>query len=387
MIFTPKKAKKSANKLMPLGVLFVLGLGALSFFVQGKISLPQATDFTASSTKTAGHAFDGQVFFNDKPDEFFLLQTLSKAVDRAQKSVDIAVFSYDDVLLHLALNKAIDRGVKVRVLVSDSNKANVERLTGPQKNKYEIQFADDKSANELMHHKFTIIDGETLFFGSGNYTMWQEKFDPSFTLQTAEPQVVRVFATEFDLIWNGKTATSKLRSGKFKPFARRIQFTDGTLDIWLGPGFLQNSLQTRVIELINSAESSVEVLMWQLNDKAITKALLAKAAAGVRVTVIVDDKYAGTSQSTTDLLVGQPGVELLSDSALTGTMPDAPTKNFNPYIHQHTLIIDQKRIITGTNNWTFRGFFRNDEAAIETDISSIVNAFNTSFVFHRDRLR
>ena len=91
-----------------------------------------------------------------------------KLIENSNESIDIAVYSINNLNLIEPLINARDRGVKVRILTDriqafgKSSKAKLLRDVG-----FEIKI---HSKQRIMHHKFAIFDGKNAVEGSFNWT-------------------------------------------------------------------------------------------------------------------------------------------------------------------------------------------------------------------------
>lgn len=102
---------------------------------------------------------------------FFLLPNkeaiipLINQLDRAKKSLDIAMFTFTHPELIAAVCRAKQRGVDVTVHLSKNHSKNAEQAFTACK--IDIRYPLD---NVLCHHKWALIDREILIFGSANWT-------------------------------------------------------------------------------------------------------------------------------------------------------------------------------------------------------------------------
>jgi phosphatidylserine/phosphatidylglycerophosphate/cardiolipin synthase-like enzyme len=91
-----------------------------------------------------------------------------KLIENSKESIDIAVYSINNLNIVEALLDAKERGVKVRILTDriqafgKSSKAKLLRDVG-----FEIKI---HSKQRIMHHKFAIFDGKNAVEGSFNWT-------------------------------------------------------------------------------------------------------------------------------------------------------------------------------------------------------------------------
>jgi len=251
-----------------------------------------------------------------------------------------------------------------------------------------------------MHNKFAIIDpdlpSEKILFGSYNYTELQNKHDPSFILETEDEAFIKAFCDEWNLISEGIRGYKKLKENAYKPFSSKLQYDNGFVEVWFTPGFKENSVKQRMLELIDSAGESIDVMIWRMTDDDIAKAIYRRAKEGVKVRIITDDYYLWAKDSALKRLVYRMEsddvveIELVSDFYRTldfSDLIDDELGYFNPYMHQHTLIVDGSIVLSGSNNWSYNGFYKNDESIVISDVDFWVNGFKDVFEFSYSELR
>jgi phosphatidylserine/phosphatidylglycerophosphate/cardiolipin synthase-like enzyme len=136
---------------------------------------------------------------------------------RAQKSIDVLMhhFAFDDLVKELA--KAAERGVRVRVIVNATDRA---EHTGPAWDRLfaaggSIRFK--KTAPELfqlMHHKLAIIDGRVLVNGSGNWS--GSAFFKNFEnyVRYKDLRIVRPYRELYDRLWMWSLSGASLDANK-----------------------------------------------------------------------------------------------------------------------------------------------------------------------------
>ncbi|KAF9308748.1 hypothetical protein BG003_010682 [Podila horticola] len=140
--------------------------------------------------------FVSPVFFPSEDSFHKLMSTL----DNAKKSLDICVFTITDDQIAKAIIRALDRGVKVRV-ISDNDKSedlgsDVARLARD----YDVPTRVDNTAAH-MHHKFVVIDDALVVNGSYNWTKGARYDNREDLTLTNSPQAVRGFKDEFEKLW------------------------------------------------------------------------------------------------------------------------------------------------------------------------------------------
>ena len=118
---------------------------------------------------------------------------------RARRSADVCVFTITDDRLAEALLDAHHRAVAVRIITDDS-KAEDLGSDADRLERAGIPLRVDRSPFH-MHHKFLVVDGETLLTGSYNWTRGAARDNEENLIVTGEPRLVSAFAAAFDRLW------------------------------------------------------------------------------------------------------------------------------------------------------------------------------------------
>ena len=86
------------------------------------------------------------------------LARLAGLIDGAQKSIDVAMYSFSDYNMLDSLERAVNRGVSVRFIFDTAN-ADHNSPQGTMSASIEDLGIDVRYGNKIMHHKFAIVDG------------------------------------------------------------------------------------------------------------------------------------------------------------------------------------------------------------------------------------
>lgn len=124
---------------------------------------------------------------------------IAAEIDTAKTSIKVCVFTISDNILANALVTAHKRGVDVKI-ISDNDKSedkgsDIEDMEGAG-----LSIKMDPTPNH-MHHKFALIDDDTLITGSYNWTRSAYKFNHENVVITHERGLIRKFENEFDKLW------------------------------------------------------------------------------------------------------------------------------------------------------------------------------------------
>jgi phosphatidylserine/phosphatidylglycerophosphate/cardiolipin synthase-like enzyme len=123
----------------------------------------------------------------------------------ASSSIEGALYRFNHPILAQALESAVERGVRVRILV-DGNKYKESRSTQELLSGAIIPFRlsyGRRGKGSKMHHKFMVVDRQTVLTGSYNWTMEseEENHENLIIMRNADP--AEAYVREFDALWTG----------------------------------------------------------------------------------------------------------------------------------------------------------------------------------------
>jgi len=134
-------------------------------------------------------------------------EVLEEVIHSARKSVDGALYRFNSRRLAQALQEANDRGLRVR-LVLDYNKYEESQATRELLSKSSVPFRlsyGKDGPGSKMHHKFVLVDSQTVVTGSYNWTLGSEEKNYENVLILHDPQQLEVYRQEFDALWSKAT--------------------------------------------------------------------------------------------------------------------------------------------------------------------------------------
>lgn len=130
-------------------------------------------------------------------------RAIGRLLTGARKSADICVFTITDDRLGDAILDAHRRGVAVRVITDNSKAEDLGSDIG-RLEQAGIPTRVDRSPFH-MHHKFAILDGETLLTGSYNWTRGAARDNEENLIVTTDPRLLTPFAATFGRLWEKLT--------------------------------------------------------------------------------------------------------------------------------------------------------------------------------------
>ena len=193
------------------------------------------------------------------------LSPVVRAIQRAKRSVDIAIFRTDREEIEKALGGAVQRGVRVRVLVAHTNRGGESRLRKLEQRLLEAGATVSRTGDDFMryHGKFLVADDTLHLFGF-NFTTVDTINSRSFGVSTKDASAVREARALFD-------ADSS-----------RQPFVPKRTHLVVSP---ENARET-LASFIKGARRQLLIYDINIQDPVFMKLLTQQAAAGVDVRVI-----------------------------------------------------------------------------------------------------
>jgi phosphatidylserine/phosphatidylglycerophosphate/cardiolipin synthase-like enzyme len=250
----------------------------------------------------------------------YLVSHLARTIDlldSAQWTLDIAMYSFRDGGVFDALNRAIDRGVSVR-LVSNSAAQDRKSPEGTRSAELEDHGAEVRWINKTMHHKYVLVDGPreepgradtaTVATGSGNWSYSAgTRFDENTVFIRGDRRLALQLQAEFNHLWENsrpvvwnediQTVWHKEISQDWIDAARGADtvFTSSNFETYesarYGATFTRREdsavAQDALVEFISSAQVSVDIASGHLRSQAISQAILDLASQAPWVTIRV----------------------------------------------------------------------------------------------------
>ena len=211
-------------------------------------------------------------------------QILAAFLSEARKSIDIAIYDFSlsgtiEAPIHEAVTAARSRGVTVRIVynIDRSDRVPVPppaRTDPEQLAALGVPVKGILGVPHLMHHKYAVADGVSVFTGSANWTddSWSREENVLITLRSDE--VAASFTKDFDELW----ATGAVDgTGDFD--APEASVDGARVRVWFSPGKGSN-IAHRIAHAIGRAKRRVRVASPVITSGPILGTLAEVAAAG-----------------------------------------------------------------------------------------------------------
>lgn len=143
------------------------------------------------------------------------LKSLISSINAAKSNINIAIYSFTHKGIAKALKDAASRGVKIQIIYDYSSNSDGKRSTIGYLSKYNgiktclLQGREapkfgrgSGSYHGIMHQKLAIIDGQTIFLGSANWS--KNAFENSYELlfKDNDPSIIQKAQSYYKKMWS-----------------------------------------------------------------------------------------------------------------------------------------------------------------------------------------
>ena len=244
---------------------------------------------------------------------------------------------------------------------------------------------DGSKGSGLMHHKFVVIDGERVITGSANFTnsgihgdagATQTRGNVNHLISIQNPSLARVFQEEFAQMWgDGPGGANDSRFGRNKTAKPLQTIKAGTANISVLFPPHAKSHQGHGLDVIEDqlgrAKKTIDLALFVFSAQQLTNILAKQISAGVQLRLLADPGFASRSFSEVLDLLGLALPDRFCKLE-TGNQPLAkPLKGIGTpglargdKLHHKFAVIDNRKVITGSFNWSPSAAHTNDETLL-----------------------
>lgn len=244
---------------------------------------------------------------------------------------------------------------------------------------------DGSRGSGLMHHKFVVIDKNLVITGSANFTSSgihgdggapRTRGNVNHLLSIQSPELAALFAEEFRILWgDGPGGLQNSRFGRGKPGrpARSVTVQGIRMDVLFAPHSKRSDdhgLQL-IAQHLSAAQHSIDLALFVFSAQSLTDVLAERVQAGVAIRLLADPSFASRSFSEVLDLLGvalpdrfckleQGNRPLATPLEGVGT----PRLARGDKLHHKFAVIDNRKVITGSFNWSPSAAHQNDETLL-----------------------
>ncbi len=300
--------------------------------------------------------------------------TIAAYIDRAEYTLDCAIYNINDQTIVNAINDAYDRGVQIRYISQGTN-ANIG-LAQFNSGIPVWERTDDNGSG--MHNKFMIIDADytdqaVLLTGSTNWTPNNLQEDFNNMIIFHDQSIARGYRLEFEEMWGGddvmpNTFESKFSSDKTVNTPRKYVVSGSPVEVYFSP--TDNTTQA-IKEAILTANANLDFALLSFTRDDLAEAVIDRNNDFFTYVRGIIEQTSGSGNEY-DVLTAE-GVEVYSHESITYQ------------IHHKYAIVDHldnssdPLVITGSHNWSTSAENVNDENTVIVHDERIANLFYQEF--------
>lgn len=283
-------------------------------------------------------------------------------MDKAAKTLDVADYDFDLASVAAAMARAKQRGVTVRLVtdtdtVEDTKNAPVQAALA-QLRKVSIPIVDDQR-EAIMHHKFTVVDGEWLQTGSWNYTDGDTYRLNNNAIIIRSTELATNYTVEFERMFVKRQFGPQKASGAAKPL---LDIDGVKVENYFAP---KDKVSTHIVDTVKQAKESVYFLAFSFTHDGIGDAIIAQAKAGRKVGGVFETTGSNTRFSEYGRMK-DAGLDVWQDGS--------------PYaMHHKVIVVDEKVVIFGSFNFSDNADESNDENLLIVHDPALAKEFKAEY--------
>ncbi len=290
-----------------------------------------------------------------------LTERLMVYIDSAKISIHVAAFEIDLTDVSNALIRAHKRGVDVRFVTDNEFGTDADDKPGHGQlaamKKAGIKIIDDGRGG-LMHNKFWVFDGETVWTGSTNATINGMFEQNNNTIVIKSRELAAIYEKQFEEMWGGE-------------FGARAPSLVGEQQITVNgtPIFVVFSPEDKpvqhILPYLQNARRNIRFMAFSYTQPDMGNAMLERIKNGVTVEGVFET-VGSDSEHGEMMLLHCGGGKIRRDG--------------NPgFLHHKVIIIDNRIVITGSFNFSDSANTKNNENVIIIDNADIAKRYLDEF--------
>lgn len=357
------------------------------------------------------------------------LKEISEYIMGAEESIDLALYNIDisdknpvikAIKSEIVQSKITSEKLEIRIIFEgySSKESNENKMLELEKMGIDARFM---GMSRKMHHKFAVIDVNTsnpvLITGSANWSLSSRmNYNENILYIENKPKLIQKFADQYNLLWSKakafgyeKNYDHEIKNTKDIENGFKVFFNTENLKV-TETGFRKDSskegfiLTRQVVDLIDQAESKIEIATTRIKLRPIYEAIKRAAKRDVKVDIVVtmgqyeyeykrkrsklkncNDIYeekCSTSQNFS-IFLNKLDYEGKENVSIRLKYFDIRTASYlQKQMHSKYIVVDDKKLLTGSFNWSVSAEYNHFENIIVVDGAihpEIVESFNTDF--------
>lgn len=268
-------------------------------------------------------------------------------INSATKSVDMTMYELTDTSAQNALVAAAQRGVTARVILDGAHQS-VNGAAYNFLNAHGVKTVWSSNRYVYTHQKSIEVDGTSAYVSTGNLDSTYYASDRDYAVIENDPVDVAAIEQVFNADFTNTAITPN----------------NGNHLVWS-----PTNAQAALLDMINSATTSLELEQLEMGSQAMTDALSNAAKRGVKVTLTMTDNGWGYECAWAQLVAA--GVQLHTYPA-----------NGTPWIHAKTILADygtpSARVFEGSENFSDTSLLNNRELGLIINDPAVMSSMHNT---------
>ena len=287
-------------------------------------------------------------------------ERLVALVNRAHRTLDVAIYEFNLRNVAEAMARAADRGVRVRMVTDSDTVADRDPATQAALGVVRaagIPIVPD-GRRGLMHHKFMVVDGEWVQTGSANYTDREAYRNNNNAIIIHSRSLAANYTAEFEKMFAGQFGGAKPR-GVPNPV---VSLAGSRVENYFSP---TDRAGSHVVRWMSAARQRVRFLAFSFTLDALGDTALQRARSGVEVGGVFESSGVANDFSEFRRLK-EAGLDVLLDG--------------NPWnLHHKVIVIDDRVTIFGSFNFSSNADRENDENLLIVEDVGLARSFEEEY--------
>lgn len=257
-----------------------------------------------------------------------------------------------------------------------------------------------------MHHKFLVVDGQSVIVSTANFTTSdvhgdfsnpETRGNANSLVRLQSPELAALFTEEFNILWgDGPGGRPDSRFGVKKPFrpVQQLQLGDAIVELQFSPASLtipwEQTSNGLISRTLSRAQKSVEMALFVFSEQPLVDTLETVNQRGVQIRALIDPSFAYRNYSEA---LDMMGIALVSTTAKTscqvepGNRPwkqpiqsvGIPKLPKGDLLHHKYGLVDQQTVIVGSHNWSAAANRGNDETLLVIQHPTVAAHYRREF--------
>lgn len=262
---------------------------------------------------------------------------------------------------------------------------------------------DGSMGSGLMHHKFVIIDSETVLVSTANFTLSgvhgdftnpRSRGNANSLIKIKSKSMTKNFIEEFSYMWGSSSSNNFPKFGHNKPYRspKTARLGDSNITTQFSPTSRtltwKKSVNGLIGKTLKKAKNEVLMALFVFSEQRLADILQEKFENShyFRLGLLIEPKFAYRYYSE---LLDMWGIGLMDNNcqyepynnpwSLPHYDTGAPIMPSGDLLHHKFAVVDRETVIVGSQNWSDSANHQNDENLLVINNPKIAQAYAEEF--------